>query len=79
MCAGHALRAGLGKSRAVCYSKQATSNNAMRAMHGRPGGYEHKRASAALQVLRMEQPFAAPCALHLYSFVFIRIFRFLLQ
>jgi len=49
MCAGHALRAGLGESRAVWPSKRAASNNAMRAMHGRPGGYEHKTASAALQ------------------------------
>jgi len=53
MCAGHALRAGLGKSRAVWHSKQTASNNAMRAMHGRPEGFEHKKASAALHALRM--------------------------
>ena len=61
MCAGHALRAGLGKSRLFGYSKQAASNNAMRAMHGRPRdnenqkkGFEHKTASAALRRLPME-------------------------
>jgi hypothetical protein len=54
MCGGHALRAVQGESHAVWQSQQVASNTAMHAKHDCPEGFEHKKASAALQDLRME-------------------------
>jgi len=48
----------------LCRSQQAACNAGMRPKRPQPGGLPCIRASAALQSLRMEQPFAALCALH---------------
>jgi hypothetical protein len=47
----------------LCRSQQAACNAGMRPKRPRPGGLPCIRAAAALQSLRMEQPFAALCGL----------------
>ena len=48
----------------LCRSQKTDRNTGMRPKRPQPEGLPCIPASAALQSLRMEQPFAALCALH---------------